>query len=274
MDPIIYPLQNFAVCSPSAAIGGAGKILGGIAQSQQIKAQNAAKKREYERRLEIRKRGWLQKSTLYSAKINKYNIDLNENDMAAQRGYAKAQYELGAKQSAAIAGNETSFMKYVKDKLGKTAAGGTTGRSAARAEKLFLAEYGREVAKRAFALTRSGEAYQDNVENIRRKQVSNRNQLYAGVAFQPVPDLAPNPPQMQNSSMPILQGIIGAAAGAAGAMEDAQDMNTGLENNTGFNYTETGWSSSIGGFDDYSMDINPWSTSFDSSSAWDLKLNI
>lgn len=215
------------MCSPSAAIGGAGKILSGIGQSQAIKAQNRAKKREYERRLEIRKRGWLQKTTTYAAKINKYNIDLNENDLAAQRGYAKAQSELGAKQSAAIAGNETSYMKFVKDKLGKTAAGGVTGRSAARAETMFMAEYGRQVAKRAFALTRSGEAFLDNVENIRRQQVSNRNQLFSNVAFNPVPDLAPNPPVMQNSSMPILQGIIGAAAGGAEAWEAKQDLNIG-----------------------------------------------
>ena len=215
------------MCSPSAAIGGAGKILGGIGASKQIKAQNAAKKRDYERRLEIRKRTWLQKSTLYSAKINKYNIDLNENDMAAQRGYAKAQAELGAKQSAAIAGNEASFIKFTKNKFGKTAASGMTGRSAARAETMFLAEFGRKAADRTFALVKSGEAYQENVENIRRQQVSNRNQLFSNVAFQPVPDLAPNPPTYQNSSMPILQGILGAAAGGFEAASANSDMDIG-----------------------------------------------
>ncbi len=39
----------------------------------------------------MRKRSWFQQLSIYGAKVNKYNIDLNENDLAAQRGYAKAQ---------------------------------------------------------------------------------------------------------------------------------------------------------------------------------------
>ena len=70
----------------------------GIARSMQARAENARRKREYQRALEIRKRNWLQKTSLYSAKVNKYTIDLNENDLAANRAYAKAQAELSAKQ--------------------------------------------------------------------------------------------------------------------------------------------------------------------------------
>ena len=74
-----------------SAILGAGKaILGGIGQAQQIKAENRRRIREYERQLEMRKRNWFQQLSVYGAKVNKYNIDLNENDLAAQRGYAKA----------------------------------------------------------------------------------------------------------------------------------------------------------------------------------------
>ena len=78
------------MCSPSAALGGASKILSGIGQSQQIKAQNTAKRRAWERQMEVRKRNWLQNITTYKAKVNKYNIDLNENDLAANRAYEQA----------------------------------------------------------------------------------------------------------------------------------------------------------------------------------------
>ena len=111
-------------------------------------------------------------------------------------------------------------MKMVKEKVGKAAASGITGRSAARYETLVAAEYGRSVGKRAFALTRSREAYIENVQATRRQALSARNKLYSNVAFQPVPTMAPQYPPMQNSSMPIFQGILGAAAGAASAMED------------------------------------------------------
>ena len=206
------------MCSPSAALGGASKILSGIGQSQQIKAQNTAKRRAWERQMEVRKINWLQNITTYKANVNKYNIDLNENDLAANRAYEQARANLSATRSKALAGSESAFMKMVKEKVGKAAASGITGRSAARYETLVAAEYGRSVGKRAFALTRSREAYIENVQATRRQALSARNKLYSNVAFQPVPTMAPQNPPMQNSSMPIFQGILGAAAGAASAM--------------------------------------------------------
>ena len=94
-----------------SAILGAGKaILGGIAQKQAIEAENRRRIREYERALEIRKRNWFQQLSIYSAKVNKYNIDLNENDLAAQRGYAKAQSNLRSLEGRVVAENETKFI--------------------------------------------------------------------------------------------------------------------------------------------------------------------
>ena len=95
-----------------SAILGAGKaILGGIGQAKAIRAENRRRIREYERALEIRKRNWYQQLSVYSAKVNKYNIDLNENDLAAQRGYAKAQSNLRALEGRVVAENEASFRK-------------------------------------------------------------------------------------------------------------------------------------------------------------------
>ena len=205
------------MCSPSAAIGGASKILSGIGQSQQIKAQNAAKRRNWERQMEIRHRKWLQDRTVYQAKTVKRAIDINENDLAANRAYEAARQKLNATRSKALAGNQTGFIKMVKDKLGKVAASGVTGRSAQRYETMVAAAYGREVGKRAFALTRGQEAYRESIQKVRRRALSGRNKLTEPLV--PVPTLAPNYPPMQNSSMPIFQGILGAAGSAFSAME-------------------------------------------------------
>lgn len=251
------------MCSPSAALGGASKILSGIGQSQQIKAQNRAKRRAWERQMEIRKRNWLQNITTYKAKVNKYNIDLNENDLASNRAYEQARANLNATRSKALAGSESSFMKMVKERVGKRAASGKTGRSAARYETMVAAEYGRSVGKRAFALTRSREAYIENVQATRRQALSARNKLYSNVAFQPVPTMAPQYPPMQNSSMPIFQGILGAAAGAASEMGSEENnlfSNNGSTDSWGMESSLTGDS-----FTDYggSFDMN-WS----GSSSW------
>lgn len=219
------------MCAPaSVVLGGVGQVLGGIGGMQAAKARNAAAKRQYEAAVEQRKRNYLQNLSIYSAKVNKYTIDLNENDLAANRGYAKAQAELSRVQSKALASSESAYIKMVREKMGKVAAGGLTGRSAARLETMVSAEYGRKIGRLAFALTRSGEAYQENVENIRRQQMSQRNKLFSNVAFVPVPGMAPTPPVMENTSMPLITGIVGAAAGVVGAKEQnlfSEGGNTG-----------------------------------------------
>ena len=231
---------------------GVGQVLGGIGGMQAAKARNAAAKRQYAAAVEQRKRNYLQNLSIHSAKVNKYTIDLNENDLAANRGYAKAQAELGRVQSKALASSESAYIKMVREKMGKVAAGGQTGRSAARLETMVSAEYGRKIGRLAFALTRSGEAYQENVENIRRQQMSQRNKLFSNVAFVPVPGMAPTPPVMENTSMPLVQGIVGAAAGAFGAREQNLFSEGGNTGGTTGSSTDLNSGMDIGNYNDYS----------------------
>ena len=148
-----------------SAILGAGKaILGGIGQAQQIKAENRRRIREYERQLEMRKRNWFQQLSVYGAKVNKYNIDLNENDLAAQRGYAKAQSNLRALEGRVVAQNETKFRQLVSKKLGARRASGQTGRSVRRGETLDIAEYGRYTGRQAFGVSMAREKFKENAE--------------------------------------------------------------------------------------------------------------
>ena len=145
-----------------SAILGAGKaILGGIGQAQAIKAENRRRIREYERALEIRKRNWYQQLSVYSAKVNKYNIDLNENDLAAQRGYAKAQSNLRSLEGRVVAQNETKFRELVSKKLGKRRASGQTGRSVRRGETLDMASYGRYTGRQAYGVSMAREKFKE-----------------------------------------------------------------------------------------------------------------
>ena len=200
-----------------SAILGAGKaILGGIGQAQAIKAENRRRIREYERALEIRKRNWYQQLSVYSAKVNKYNIDLNENDLAAQRGYAKAQSNIRSLEGRVVAQNETKFRELVSKKLGKRRASGQTGRSVRRGETLDMAAYGRYTGRQAFGVSMAREKFKENVENIRRRQVSARRGLFSQVAFNPVPSLAPNPPELRGTGMVMANALLGAATSIAG----------------------------------------------------------
>ena len=196
----------------------AGSILGGIGQAKAIKAENARRIREYERALEIRKRNWFQQLSVYGAKVNKYNIDLNENDIAAQRGYAKAQSNLRALGGKVTAQNEEKFRQLVSKKLGARRASGQTGRSVQRGETLDMAAFGRYTGRQAFGLTMAREKFKENVESIRRRQVSARRGLFSQVAFNPVPSMAPNPPQLRGTGMTMMNAFVGAAGALAGGM--------------------------------------------------------
>jgi hypothetical protein len=243
----------------------AGSILGGIGQAKAIKAENARRIREYERALEMRKRNWFQQLSVYGAKVNKYNIDLNENDLAAQRGYAKAQSNLRSLGGKVTAQNEEKFRQLVSKKLGARRASGQTGRSVQRGETLDMAEFGRYTGRQAFGLSMAREKFKENTENIRRRQVSARRGLFSQVAFNPVPSMAPNPPQLRGTGMTMMNAFVGAAGALAGGMTQdpgaPTDFSGGVDMTGAFDYTPSDLSSSftmdMGGIGSFSnMDFN------------------
>ena len=215
------------MCTAAAVVGGIGQGLSAIGQSQAIKAQNEQARRNWEYRMETRKRNWLQQLSIYKERKNKYAIDLNENDMAAQRGYTKAKLSLDNQMRKALGQNRDAYIKLIQ-KVGKSQAAGRTGVSARRRLALEMASYGRYTAKQSYALTHAQEAYNSNVRSIRRAQVSARNKLFSQVAFAPVPDVAPPPPVMQNSSLPLLAGIVGAIGSGMKTANDMKIQDTGL----------------------------------------------
>ena len=246
-----------------SAILGAGKaILGGIGQAKAIRAENRRRIREYERALEIRKRNWYQQLSVYSAKVNKYNIDLNENDLAAQRGYAKAQSNLRALEGRVVAENEASFRKLVSKKLGRARASGQTGRGVARGERLDIGEYLRGTGRRAYGVSMGREKFKENVEGIRRKQVSARRGSFSQVALQPVPSLAPNPPELRGTGMTMMNAFMGAATSLASGF-GGKDMGaptgddySAFSTEFDVNYDFTSDMGGVGTFSPFDLNVN------------------
>lgn len=198
-DPITMGVGTFA----SGAFGAIGA-------ANQAKARNRARMQNYKHQLNVREHEWYQQLSIWGAQRNKYFQDLTENDLAAQRGYSQAQVGMNEQFSAAAQRNEGALIKYLQES-GKLAAAGRTGRSIKRIGTLDLGALERDAGRTYWKLTQSREAYKANVESIRNQQLSNRNQLSANVAFSPVPDLAPPPPQMENQSPAM--GLMSAAFG-------------------------------------------------------------
>ena len=209
------------MCEPTAIVAGVSGGLNAIGSAQSVNAQNKASRQNWENQMETRKRNWYQTLSIWGAKKNKYYQDLNENDLAAQRGYSQAQVGLNKAFAKAIQDNETSLIKYLQSS-GKLSASGRTGRSIDRINILDIGALERQAGRRQYALTQSKEAYNANIENIQRQQKSERNQLFTNVAFAPVPDLAPPPPPQQSVSSTLFMGLAGAGLDAYGAYQAAQ----------------------------------------------------
>ena len=206
------------MCDISAAIAGVSGGLNAIGQAQQVNAQNRAAISNYEHQVKTRERNWFQTLSIWGAKKNKYYQALDENNLAAQRGYSQAQVGLNKAFNKAIQDNETSFIKYLQES-GKLAASGRVGRSIDRINTLDIGALERQAGRRRYALTQSREAYKANIENIQRQQLSARNQLFAEVSFAPEPDIAPPQPVLQSASSALFMGLAGAGLDAFGAYQ-------------------------------------------------------
>ena len=199
------------MCNPLAlGLGSfAQGAFGALQGASQARARNRAAIQSYEHALRVRKHEWYQQLSVWGAKRNQYFQDINENDLAAQRGYAQAQVGLNRVWEGAMQSNEQALIKYLQNH-GKYTAAGRTGRSIDRLGTLEIGQLERHAGKQLFAMTRAKHSFTENVENIRNQQLSHRNKLQARVTFAPMPDLAPPPPQMENES--AMPGMLMAAA--------------------------------------------------------------
>ena len=92
----------------------AGGIFGAMGNSRAAKARNRAAKQNYEHMLKVRKHEWYQQLSIWGAQRNKYYLDLNENDLAAQRGFSQAQVALNDEFSAAADTFKSAYNKIRK----------------------------------------------------------------------------------------------------------------------------------------------------------------
>ena len=200
------------VWQAALAIANAG--LGFLGKQQEQRAANRAAINNFKRQEEARERDWNQALSIWGARTTKYEQDIDEGNLAAARGYEQAQEGLNRTFETAIQNNEKAFIQYLKNH-GQQSAAGRTGRSIDRINTLDIAELERFAGKQAYAMTRSQEAFKKNVGDIRRAAKSERNKLFANVAFAPTPDIAPPPPVTSNNTLGLLAGLV--SAGVSGA---------------------------------------------------------
>ena len=165
----------------------------------QARTANANARRQYQAANNQRESNWMQSLAVYNAKINQYEQDLDNTQVAIGNQYADAQRKKNEIRQEAELRYEGLYANLLKDsKYSQLLASGRTGRSIARQGVLDAASYGRDVTKITRKILLTDREADREASKAVGALIGRRDQQYAGVAFQPIPDVEPPQPVMQS----------------------------------------------------------------------------
>ncbi len=165
----------------------------------QAREANKAAKRDYEYKLAKRKADWMQ--TLSLTKVE--HVQYEQGVEASNLGLLDAFGEIEEKKKELIGktfqSNEQAWKEFLQKNTGGTmAASGQTGRSADRIATLDLAEYLRSSSRKAYELTHASGKLDAEGRKAYGQARAQQMKMFANVAFEKHPDMAPPQPVYQN----------------------------------------------------------------------------
>ena len=196
--------------------------MGAIGSAASASAQNKQARRNYEHQLKVRERKWMQTRTTYGTKKVQFEQEVDLANIAAQRAYSRTQQQLNNAKSLAILQNQEDFKKMLSNEgmiEASAAERGVRGRAVARQLVMNKGNFGISQALRSRGLAQAGYQAKEVMGDVNRQLKSQLNQSFGKVAIQPIQDIAPPPPVMQNVGLTFMLGM-GQAIGAG--IEGAQ----------------------------------------------------
>lgn len=196
------------MCEPVTlltAAAGTANAVGGLASAG---AQKKAEVNNYKRQLQIRSIEWDRSRAAYGQKVSEAKEQLDENFMAASRGFAAEQSQLNDLYNQASVKLQNDFAKIAAQSkyYGE-------GKTAKRLAMRDMQAFGRAQALTASNLVRAGESYDQDVANIRQQLKAANRKTVAPVMFKPQPGLPPVKPDtdMTAANLAFLGGMAGTA---------------------------------------------------------------
>lgn len=200
------------MCSPAAI----GPAVGAVGSAMGASQANKEKRRIYQHQLKVRERKWMQTRTTYASKKVQFEEEVDQSNIAAQRAYSKVQRQLYNARSLAILQNQEDFKKMLANEgmiEASAAERGVRGASVARQLVQNNANFGISQALRSRGLREAGYDAREVYGDINRDLKGQLNRSFGRVAIQPIADLPPPRPVMQNVGMTLMLGM-GQALGA------------------------------------------------------------
>jgi len=158
----------------------------------------------------------MQTRTTYATKKVQFEQEVDQSNIAAQRAYSRTQQQLNNARSLAILENQEDFKKMLQNEgiiEASAAERGVRGKSVARQLVMNNQNFGISQAMRSRGLVQAGYKAKQVNEDTKTQLKSLLNRSFGQVAIQPVADIAPPPPVMQNVGMTLMLGM-GQALGA------------------------------------------------------------
>ena len=180
------------------------------------KARNESARRRYKYENERRERNWMQTISIYNAQKVKYDEDVENASLAQAQAKVQQQEAMDlARGEAQIKYAELFRTLQTDSTYGKLVAAGQTGQSTRRRGVLDYAKYGREVSDIARKLTLNDRelAKKSSKEIAAYKQF--KDQAFAKVAFQPIPDVAPPQPVMESVGAAVFMDALSIGSSIA-----------------------------------------------------------
>jgi hypothetical protein len=177
---------------------------------------NKEKRRIYEHKLKVRERKWMQTRTTYASKKVQFEQEVDQANIAAQRAYSRVQKQLFNARSLAVLQNQEDFKKMLANEgmiEASAAERGVRGASVARQLVMNSRDFGMTQAMRTRGLTQAGYDARQVYGDINRDLKGRLNQSFGKVVMQPIADLPPPRPVMQNVGLTFMLGM-GEALGA------------------------------------------------------------
>ena len=177
--------------------------------------ENARRRYKYEN--ERRERNWMQTISIYNAQKIKYQEDVENTGLAMAYASVEQQEAMDKARGDAQLKYAELFRSLLNNSAyGKLAASGQTGQSTRRRGIVDFAKYGRDVSEIARSVTLNDrELARDKAKKISQYK-SFRDQAFAKVAFQPIPDVAPPVPVMQNVGAAMFMDALSIGSKVAG----------------------------------------------------------
>ena len=179
------------------------------------RAANKNAKRQYEYQLEVRKRKHMQKLSIY----NQLKIQYAKASASIHKGMTQAwdrgQVRLRRVKEEVMGRNHAKMLElFQNSQFGNLLASGQQGRSIRRIGTLEKAALGRYYTKNQRALTDARDDFMVGVRSSRERAKIAREREFAKVSFQPVTDVAPPKPVMQNVGLAMFGDMLGFASTA------------------------------------------------------------